>query len=112
MPRTNSARSPATGSPTGMPSQILLFPHIGVSEKPSGSQSPDETLKSVRGTSVVLCGTYRRDPEGLRKTFDELRDSGFSILSPANVHIESEEEGFVYMKGETSESPEKLENKH
>ena len=116
MARTNPARAPSATPSMEMTSQILLFPHIAPTQKPSRSRGKNEVsvevVKPARGTSVVLCGTYRKDPEGLRKTFDELRDSGFSILSPTNVYIESEEEGFVYMQGETSQSPEQLENKH
>jgi NTP pyrophosphatase (non-canonical NTP hydrolase) len=102
--------------PTEAPSQILLFPQIPQSKKPSRGRSQEELAKednaAVRGTSVVLCGTYRKDPEGLRRTFDELKDLGFSILSPTNVHVESETQGFVYMQGESTQSPEQLENNH
>ena len=62
--------------------------------------------------SVVLCGTYRKDPEGLRRTFEQLSDSGFKILSPSNPFIENEEHGFVYMRHENTRSPDQIENKH
>jgi NTP pyrophosphatase (non-canonical NTP hydrolase) len=61
---------------------------------------------------VVLSGTYRKDVETLKRTYEEFRDLGCTILSPANVSIVHEEDGFVYMKGEESETPEKIEDRH
>jgi len=60
----------------------------------------------------VLCGTYRKDPDGLRKTFNLLRDSGFSILSPSNAFIETEKDGFVYMRHESTQTPNQIEGRH
>ena len=94
MPRANTA---STG-------QILLFPNYRSAEE-------DKTA-IVPGRSVVLCGTYRKDPEGLRRTFERLTDSGFSILSPSNPFIETEEHGFVYMRHENVRSPEQIESRH
>jgi NTP pyrophosphatase (non-canonical NTP hydrolase) len=115
MSRASSAQAPVEVPPQ-VPSQILLFPQIGQTKKPARDRQwkdlSNEDSAAVRGTSVVLCGTYRKDPEGLRRTFDELKDLGFSILSPTNVNIESEEHGFVYMQGESTRSPEQLENNH
>ncbi len=61
---------------------------------------------------VVICGTYRKDIQGLRQSFEDLRDLGFNILSPSNVDIVSEDQGFVYMRGEQTETPENLELRH
>jgi NTP pyrophosphatase (non-canonical NTP hydrolase) len=61
---------------------------------------------------VVLCGTFRRDIEGLQRAFQELKDLGFNILSPSNVDIVNEKNGFVYMRGEQSQTAESLELRH
>lgn len=61
---------------------------------------------------VVLSGTYRRDPEGLRQAYVSLRDYGCDVLSPSSIDIISEHDGFVYMKGETTELPEAIEARH
>jgi NTP pyrophosphatase (non-canonical NTP hydrolase) len=61
---------------------------------------------------VVICGTYRKDIQGLRHSFEHLRDLGFNILSPSNVDIVAEDQGFVYMRGEQTETPENLEVRH
>jgi NTP pyrophosphatase (non-canonical NTP hydrolase) len=61
---------------------------------------------------VVISGSYRKDFESLRNAFEEFRDLGCKILSPSNVSIVSEQEGFVYMKGEETETPENIEDRH
>jgi NTP pyrophosphatase (non-canonical NTP hydrolase) len=111
MPRASSAKVSDREN-----NQILLFPQTPQERKPADTSLHkalgDESAVGPRGTSVVLCGTYRKDPEGLLRVFGELKDLGFSVLSPSNVHIESEEQGFVYMQGETTQSPDELENSH
>jgi NTP pyrophosphatase (non-canonical NTP hydrolase) len=61
---------------------------------------------------VVISGSYRKDFESLIHTYEEFRDLGCRILSPSNVVIVSESDGFVYMKGEETETPEKIEDRH
>jgi len=92
--------------------QILLFPYGDVVEETQGKESKSKEAAPPRGTSVVLCGTYRKDPEGLRRTFERLKDTGFSVLSPSNPFIETEEQGFVYMRHESMQTPDKIEDKH
>jgi NTP pyrophosphatase (non-canonical NTP hydrolase) len=65
-----------------------------------------------RAAGVVLSGSFRRDPDGLRRTFEELRDIGCRVLSPGNVRIQSEENGFVFMQGEIGQRPEAIEHRH
>lgn len=101
------ARSGASAS-----DQILLFPYGDVADDAPGTKAPLRAAAPARGTSVVLCGTYRKDPEGLRRTFERLQDTGFSVLSPSNPFIETEEHGFVYMRQESMQTPNKIENKH
>ena len=100
------ARSNASAS-----AQILLFPHGELAEEQLEA-APNPKAVPARGTSVVLCGTYRKDPDLLRRTFEHLKDSGFSILSPSNPFIETEDHGFVYMRHESTRTPNQIENKH
>src|SRR5436190_24198836 len=70
---------------TASSSQILLFPHNpneGDGRPVEGPKIEGPRVPSP-GASVVLCGTYRNDADGLRRTCDHLRDSGFSVLSPS-----------------------------
>jgi NTP pyrophosphatase (non-canonical NTP hydrolase) len=61
---------------------------------------------------LVISGTYRKDFDTLRHTYEEFRDLGCDILSPSSVTITSEEDGFVYMKGEETETPIAIEERH
>jgi NTP pyrophosphatase (non-canonical NTP hydrolase) len=70
------------------------------------------SIGGIDELDVVLCGTFRKDTEGLRRSYEQLRDLGFNILSPSNVEIISEKNGFVYMRGEETQTSESLELKH
>jgi NTP pyrophosphatase (non-canonical NTP hydrolase) len=61
---------------------------------------------------VVVSGTFRKDPQGLRGAYQHLEALGFKILSPTSVSVESEAEGFVFMEGESRYSPEDIELRH
>jgi NTP pyrophosphatase (non-canonical NTP hydrolase)/nucleoside 2-deoxyribosyltransferase len=106
-------RSKTAPASTG---QILLFPQLYKGDESASENSDDvpegSPLAPARGRAVVICGTYRKDPEGLRRTFDKFKDEGFQILSPSNPFIESEQHGFVYMRNESSHSPDQIENRH
>lgn len=96
-------------------SQILLFPQRDEDADldASGSHGADELLAPRHSTAdVVLSGSFRKDLEGLRRVFEELRDHGFRVLSPKNTSPVSEHEGFVFMEGEESVSPEAIELGH
>lgn len=69
-------------------------------------------IGGIDDLDVVLCGTYRKDVEGLRRSFEQLKDLGFNILSPSNLNITQEKNGFVYMQGEELQTPDRLELKH
>ena len=99
-------------SGTSESTQILLFPYGDVVEESAGKETKSKGAVPARGTTVVLCGTYRKDPEGLRRAFERLKDTGFSVLSPSNPFIETEEQGFVYMRSENLQTPNKIEDKH
>jgi NTP pyrophosphatase (non-canonical NTP hydrolase) len=62
--------------------------------------------------NVVLCGSFRRDPPRLRETFEQLHAAGCAVLSPGNVDIEAQVDGFVFMRGETFFTPESIEQRH
>ena len=66
----------------------------------------------ARSVDVVISGTYRKDTEGLRRTFEELKDLGCQVLSPSNVTVVSERDGFVFMDGEQAQAPETIEIRH
>lgn len=74
--------------------------------------SASRAIGGVDELDVVICGTFRKDVVGLRRSYEQLKDLGFNILSPSNVDIASEDEGFVYMQGEQTETPENLERRH
>jgi NTP pyrophosphatase (non-canonical NTP hydrolase) len=61
---------------------------------------------------IVLCGTFRKDIEGLRRSFEQLKDLGFNVLSPSNLDIVKETNGFVYMRGEETQAADRLELRH
>lgn len=66
----------------------------------------------ARSCELVISGTYRKDFETLKRTYEEFRDLGCDVLSPSSVTISSEEDGFVYMKGEETETPTTIEARH
>jgi NTP pyrophosphatase (non-canonical NTP hydrolase) len=76
----------------------------------SASQQPAPHL--ARNCELVISGTYRKDFETLKRTYEEFRDLGCDVLSPSSVTISSEEDGFVYMKGEETETPTTIEERH
>lgn len=100
--------------------QIVMFPSGATSTleivAPDRLSPPDWSLDPKTGRqgaiNVVLSGSYRKDFEGLRRTYEELRDIGCDVLSPSNVIAVSEKDGFVYMQGEETQRPENIENRH
>ena len=103
------------------PAQILLFPSgdtvpsLDVSgEVPASVLTPNKGINRLRvpGCDVVLCGSFRQDIEGLKRTHEELSDAGCSVLSPTEIAPVHEVDGFVFMKGEETETPERVELKH
>ncbi len=112
----------AMAKKTSNSGQILLFP-TGAAE--GGTQvvanlgnlaiahaSVPTSGSELGECQVVLSGSYRKDFEALRATYEELLDRGCRVLSPTNVTAVRETNGFVFMKGEESESPEAIEGRH
>lgn len=109
--------------------QILLFPidretvaderHHGSLGGPSSDVAsptfrvPDIVLeRPLAFCEAVISGTFRKDPAGLRLAYQELLDLGCKVLSPRNAHVVGEQDGFVYMAGEQTETPEAIELQH
>lgn len=86
---------------------------IGDDESYEGSLTQAKRpVGGIDDLDVVLCGTYRKDVEGLRRSFEQLKDLGFNVLSPSSIDIVKETNGFVYMHGEELKTAEHLELKH
>jgi NTP pyrophosphatase (non-canonical NTP hydrolase) len=95
--------------------QILLFPnHFVQGGKVRESVNDKERDKAEASIErrVVLSGTYRKDPKSLLRTFEMLKESGLTVLSPTSPFIDHEKDGFVYMEHESTLSPNEIENKH
>jgi len=61
--------------------------------------------------SVVLCGSFRRDPSSLATTYAELRRS-FAILSPTAVDFVDDSAEFVRLRDELNEPERDIEARH
>lgn len=85
--------------------QVLLFP---LAEE----QDRAVVERPTPVADVVLSGSFRKDVEGLRRTFEELRDHHLRVLSPLNADIVFEKDGFVFMHGEQGATPESIESRH
>lgn len=82
--------------------KVLEFPGAEKSAAPESASS----------LNVVISGSYRKQFEGVREAYEEFLDLGCTILSPSSVHIVHEDDGFVYMRGEETQTPETIEDKH
>lgn len=102
---------------TSSRAQILLFPN-GLADREGGPETQvafqNRSQAEILSTTceVVLSGSFRRDLEGLRTVHEELTDLGCRVLSPTHVDPSKEVEGFVFMKGEEVETPERIELHH
>ncbi len=66
------------------------------------------TTKSYR---VVLCGPFR-NVDDFRRQYQSLKNAGYEILSPITTDIDSEKDGFIFLKGDSGQSPGIIERKH
>jgi NTP pyrophosphatase (non-canonical NTP hydrolase) len=60
---------------------------------------------------VVLCGSFRRDPAGLRRVFDLLIER-FTLLAPRAVDFVDQSADFVRLVDEEDESVRMIEQRH
>lgn len=74
------------------------------------SELPIPTAGSTKPVAV-LCGSFRRDPDGLRRAFDGLSVVA-SVLSPASLDFTGDWNGFVYSDEDSASSPRQLEDRH
>lgn len=68
--------------------------------------------KQIEKINIALCGSFRKDVEGLKEIFTKLKDFHFNIISPVSIDIMNEKDGFVFMRGETCFTPENIEKYH
>ena len=109
MKRQGTAAGQTLLFPTRNESAGELYVDPGTSAVLPAESSP---IVSPLGAEIVLSGSFRKDLTGLAREFEELRDLGFRILSPTNVTVVSEREGFVFMEGEETSAPETIELRH
>jgi NTP pyrophosphatase (non-canonical NTP hydrolase) len=107
---------------------VLSFPApaAGLAHSDSTFSQSDTAIAALIGSAVpvssarepafncevVLSGSYRKAFETLKATYEEFRDLGCTILSPSSVSIVHEHDGFVYMQGEETQTPERIEDRH
>lgn len=61
---------------------------------------------------MAVCGSFRRDPTGLRAVLRTLFDCGCLVLSPRDPDFVLEERGFVMAAGELHRQPREIEDDH
>lgn len=98
--------------PTGEPLSVIDITPAGAVSIESTGRLEERPRARANGYEVVLSGSFRRDIEGLQRIHQELSDLGFNVLSPSEVAPSREVDGFVFMKGEEAETPERIERKH
>jgi NTP pyrophosphatase (non-canonical NTP hydrolase) len=112
------SRMPKSTSPD---QNLLIFPGPGVAIEPERENHFTISAAAVPalpratpqlGLEVVLSGTYRKQFDVLKLAYEEFQDLGCTVLSPSNVSIVREEHGFVYMRGEETQTPESIEERH
>lgn len=101
-----SAPAQANSAPVGMQADVLT------SREATARDLQTSAAPELRECQVVLSGSYRKDFETLKATYEALRDLGCVVLSPSNVNPVRETDGFVYMKGEEAQAPEAIEARH
>jgi NTP pyrophosphatase (non-canonical NTP hydrolase) len=62
--------------------------------------------------SVVVCGSFRRDVEGLRLAITNLQEAGCVVLSPHDVDFVREVDGFVYAESDLGQTSSEVEWNH
>lgn len=73
---------------------------------------PGTADSSAPKLTVVVCGSFRRDPAGLRADLAALQTAGCDVLSPRSVEWVGETEGFVFAAHERDVDPRDLETAH
>jgi nucleoside 2-deoxyribosyltransferase len=61
---------------------------------------------------VVICGSFRKDPAGIRRLFRELETNGCRILSPLTLDFTDTSSEFVTAQNDATYSVQELERFH
>lgn len=69
-------------------------------------------MGGMRTLKTVLSGSFRRDPEGLRKAYEALIGAGCDVLSPAHLKFGTEQAGFVFLENQEGQEPKWIEDEH
>lgn len=70
---------------------------------------PEQQESSLRAT---ICGSFRRDPEALRREHRELREAGCTVLSPLELEFTAEVDGFVFSNADRGKTTAEIEASH
>ena len=71
-----------------------------------------ENPTAVALPRAVLCGSYRRDPGGLQRAYEELLAADCVILSPVSLAFVDDINGFVRTREELGDPPAAIEARH
>lgn len=82
-----------------------------VAEPIQSSGGPVTPTSGVHVLTTVLCGSYRRDPAGLRSVFARLRDR-YDVLSPSGLDFVNPDQEFVRLAHESEDSVQAIEQRH
>ena len=77
-----------------------------------GLGHPGIGVETSGTVTVALCGSFRRDPSGLRADYEALVAAGCHVLSPSDLEWAAEQDGFVFAAGEIGSDPAEIEQRH
>ena len=84
----------------------------GIALERQGIALEGAAVDGASSVSVALCGSFRRDPGGLKREYNELIDAGCTVLSPVDIEWVAERDGFVLAEHEVDEEPCRVEAAH
>jgi len=73
---------------------------------------PGVVVETSGTATVALCGSFRRDPSGLRADYEALVAAGCRVLSPSGIEWAAEQDGFVFAAEEIGSDPAEIEQRH
>jgi NTP pyrophosphatase (non-canonical NTP hydrolase) len=76
------------------------------------SGHPGIGVEASGAVTVALCGSFRRDPRGLRADYEALVAAGCHVLSPSDLEWTAEQDGFVFAAEEIGSDPAEIEQRH
>jgi NTP pyrophosphatase (non-canonical NTP hydrolase) len=62
--------------------------------------------------TAVICGSFKRDPEALRREFHQLKEAGCEVISPLDLDFVAEVDGFVFGRGDRGRTSAEIERRH